>query len=85
MKTCIICNKIDCNLGWHEIQSEIQTRRKKKRKDFETRDLVLSSGLPCPSFSIFNPYDLPQHWLSDYPKPHKYHEGTDRGATDEGY
>ena len=66
MKTCIICNKIDCNLGWHEIQSEIQTRRKENKEEF-------------------NPYDLPQHWLSDYPKPPKYHEGSDRGATDEGW
>ena len=33
----------------------------------------------------FNPYDLPQHWLSDYPKPPKYSEGSDRGATDEGW
>ena len=31
----------------------------------------------------FNPYDPPQHWLSDYPKPPKYEEGSDRGATDE--
>jgi hypothetical protein len=37
------------------------------------------------SASLFNPYDLPQHWLSDYPKPQKYHEGSDRGATDEGW
>ena len=31
----------------------------------------------------FNPFDPPQHWLSDYPKPPKYEEGSDRGATDE--
>ena len=31
----------------------------------------------------FNPYVPPQHWLSDYPKPPKYEEGSDRGATDE--
>ena len=31
----------------------------------------------------FNPYDPPQHWYSDYPKPPKYEEGSDRGATDE--
>ena len=61
------------------------TAKRKLDKLWETRDLVLSSGLPCPSFSIFNPYDLPQHWLGDYPKPPKYHEGSDRGATDEGY
>ena len=61
------------------------TAKRKLDKLWETRDLVLSSGLPCPSFSIFNPYDLPQHWLSDYPKPPKYHEGSDRGATDEGW
>ena len=37
------------------------------------------------SGNLFNPYDLPQHWLSDYPKPPKYEEGSDRGATDEGW
>ena len=31
----------------------------------------------------FNPFDPPQHWLSDYPKPPRYEEGSDRGATDE--
>ena len=61
------------------------TAKRKLDKLWETRDLVLSSGLPCPSSSIFNPYDLPQHWLSDYPKPPKYEEGSDRGATDEGW
>ena len=59
------------------------TAKRKLDKLWKTRDLVLSSGLPCPSFSIFNPYDLPQHWLSDYPKPPKFEEGSDRGATDE--
>tara|TARA_Y100001951_G_C11271821_1_gene259272 strand:+ start:274 stop:474 length:201 start_codon:yes stop_codon:yes gene_type:complete len=33
----------------------------------------------------FNPFLPPQHWLSDYPKPPKYEEGSDRGATDEGW
>ena len=37
------------------------------------------------SANLFNPYDLPQHWLSEYPKPPKYSEGSDRGATDEGW
>jgi hypothetical protein len=31
----------------------------------------------------FNPYIPPQHWLTDYPEPPKYEEGSDRGATDE--
>jgi hypothetical protein len=35
--------------------------------------------------NLFNPYDPPQHWLSEYPKPPKYFEGSDRGATDEGW
>ena len=31
----------------------------------------------------FNPYIPPQHWLTEYPEPPKYEEGSDRGATDE--
>ena len=63
----------------------ITAKRKLDKLWNETSKLVLSSGFPCPSYTIFNPYDPPQHWLMDYPKPPKYEEGSDRGATDENW
>ena len=44
------------------------------------KEATVISGSPQEEF---NPFDPPQHWLSDYPKPPKYEEGSDRGATDE--
>lgn len=32
-----------------------------------------------------NPYITPEGWYMEYPKPYYYEEGSDRGATDEGW